>query len=120
METQPFETFLKAWYDQPLFHTLRARPDLFQQTLSRRAKQNPQWVADIFRNFSLGLQPQITEFFPKTLFLHGEKDEKFEEIYRSLPKEVRVQSIAASGHVVPLENPKGCAEAILAFIQEKK
>ncbi len=117
IETQDFDTFLNAWYGQALFQSLRNNEALFQRILLRRSKQNRNALADILRNFSLGLQPTLTEFSADTLFVHGADDLKFKELYQNLPAHVKVASVIHAGHTIPLENPQGCADHIQQFLE---
>jgi 2-succinyl-6-hydroxy-2,4-cyclohexadiene-1-carboxylate synthase len=116
LETQPFETFLKNWYDQPLFHSLKKKPELYAKILKRRSLQNPRHMAEILRSFSLAWQPAL-EFSKGTLFLHGEEDLSFDALYRTLPSHVTVKKIANCGHLLHLENPKAVAETIKHFFE---
>jgi 2-succinyl-6-hydroxy-2,4-cyclohexadiene-1-carboxylate synthase len=102
LETQPFDTFLSDWYSQPLFKS--------------RSLQNPHNMASILRNFSLSLQPPLTKFHPKTLFLYGDEDVTFSNLYQNhLPKNVSVKKITG-GHILLLENPEAVAQTIKGFI----
>jgi pimeloyl-ACP methyl ester carboxylesterase len=62
---------------------------------------------------SLADQPHITEFLCPTLFIYGEEDLKYRELYCKLPKTVSVRSIKNCGHCVHLENAPDCAKEIL-------
>jgi 2-succinyl-6-hydroxy-2,4-cyclohexadiene-1-carboxylate synthase len=117
LDTQPFETFLCDWYAQPLFNSLKKRPELYHKLLQRRSKQNPQNMASIMRNFSLSLQPALTKFHSDTLFLYGDEDSTYADLYQNhLPKNTKVEKIEG-GHILLLENPKEVAKNIEAFIK---
>jgi len=116
LETQPFDAFLEAWYEQPLFVSLKKQPELYNKIIERRRKQNPLYLASILRNFSLSLQPVLKQFHPDTLFLYGEEDLKFADLYQNhLPKTVKKEEING-GHALLLENPKGVAKKIKEFL----
>lgn len=116
LETQPFTSFLEAWYAQPLFASLKQRPELLAHLIQKRSLQNPSYMASILRNFSLSHQPHITKFALETLFLYGDQDVKFAELYeKELPKNVAVEKIKG-GHILPLENPKEVMKKIRTFV----
>ncbi len=117
LETQPIHSFLEQWYAQPLFQSLRNQHNLFEQILKRRSQQDPLTLALILRQMSLGKQPKITAYHPKTLFLFGEEDLKYEQFYATLPKTVLKKKIPKAGHAIHLENPDGCVEAIKQWRQ---
>lgn len=106
LRQEPLESFLKSWYNQPLFDSLRQHPD-FPKILARRAQQNPQELAKILEQESLAHQ-NFT--LPKAVFLQGQFDEKFSRLYQRLG--ISPLEIPNAGHAAHLENPLGCAEAI--------
>jgi 2-succinyl-6-hydroxy-2,4-cyclohexadiene-1-carboxylate synthase len=107
--TLPFDTLLAEWYAQPIFHSF----SLSQQIVKRRMKQNPKDLARVMQQLSLADQPHITEFLCPTLFIYGEEDLKYRELYCKLPKTVSVRSIKKCSHCVHLENAPDCAKEIL-------
>ena len=103
---EPLEIFLKAWYDQPLFESLRKHPD-FPKIFSRRLKHDSQKLALMLEQESLAHQ----EFsLPKAIFLHGQFDTKFAQLYQSL--KIPSLEISDAGHAAHLENPQGFAVVI--------
>jgi 2-succinyl-6-hydroxy-2,4-cyclohexadiene-1-carboxylate synthase len=112
LRKEPFEEFLKAWYTQPLFNTLRNHRE-FPKMLLRRLKQDPEVLAKMLARESLSHQS-----FTKPIdafFIHGQLDEKYVKLYQELD----ISSIAVpdAGHAVHLENPQGCASAIRGILQ---
>lgn len=106
LQQEPLESFLKAWYAQPLFDSLRNHPT-FPEILSRRLKQDPKVLAQMLTQESLAHQ----EFKrPEAIFLHGEFDQKYAQLYKNL--NIPSLGIPRAGHAAHLENPQGCAEAI--------
>ncbi len=105
--------FLTRWYAQPLFASLHEHPTLLQSLIAQRSKKDPRLLASMLRSSSLSLQPLLSLVCP-TLFLYGEKDRKYADLYRPLPV---VQAIRESGHAAHLENPLGVAYAITHFIE---
>lgn len=107
LRTSSMEDFLKAWYDQPLFSSLRSHPD-FPKILLRRLQQNPEDLAKMLARESLSHQ---TFSLPENgTFIHGEFDEKFGKLYRDL--QISSLAVRHAGHAIHLENPQGCAAAI--------
>ncbi len=112
LKEEPLEMFLKAWYDQPLFDSLRAHPD-FPTILSRRHANDPHVLAKMLAQESLAHQ----EFtLPKNaFFLHGQLDTKYAQLYRDL--QVASLEIPQTGHAAHLENPERCSEMIRSIIK---
>jgi 2-succinyl-6-hydroxy-2,4-cyclohexadiene-1-carboxylate synthase len=102
---EPLESFLKAWYAQPLFDSLRQHPE-FSKILSRRLQQDPKALAQMLEQESLAHQ----EFNSEAIFLHGELDKKYVQLYQNL--KITSLEIPGTGHAAHLENPQDCAKAI--------
>ena len=116
LTTLPFETFLHQWYEQPLFSSVKQRPDVYLEMLERRKKQNPCQLAESLKRFSLAKQSRLKEFSSPTLYLFGTEDLKFSRLSHTLPTSVLVQSIQGCGHVIAYENPKELAKNIRTFL----
>lgn len=106
LRQEPLESFLQAWYAQPLFDSLRRHPD-FPKILARRAQQNPLELAQMLEQESLSHQDFAAA---QAIFLHGQSDTKFARLYQNLG--IPSLEIPHAGHAAHLENPQGCAEAI--------
>jgi len=120
LKSLTMDAFLKEWYEQPLFRSLHKKPDLLQSILKKRGIQDPQRMAEVLWMLSAARQKAIDSFHPRTLFLYGEEDEKYQKLYSALPKELNVRKIDQCGHVVHLENPMICAERILQWLEENR
>lgn len=101
LRTLPFSQFLSEWYAQPIFK--KAFP---------RKEQDPHLLARMLEQMSLAKQPHIEQFPRPTLFIYGEEDLKYRELYCKLPNTVTVRGVPHCGHAVHLENPAACAEHI--------
>lgn len=110
-------SFVTEWYQQPLFHSLCKKPDLLDCITKKRHMQEPLRMADVLAMLSLGRQNPIIFFHPRTLFLYGEEDEKYQKYYNTLARNATVRAVEHSGHVVHLENPVACAERILQWLE---
>ena len=99
--SMPIDAFLKRWYDQPLFESLRAKLDICQM----RKDQNQEGLAAAIRRYSLGAYP-VTE--KKAHIILGEQDKKYRDLYASVPHAV----VPNAGHAIHLENPVQLAKEI--------
>lgn len=115
LKTKPFSAFFDAWYGQPLFQSLKENKQVFDEMLQRRKKQNPFALARVLQKCSLAHQVRLS-IFPNTIFLYGEKDLKFQTLYRKLPSFVKVHQIQKCGHALHLENPEGCSAIIRGYL----
>lgn len=98
-----FDDFLKEWYDQSIFAGYT--PDL-----TMRKKQNPTNLCKALLHFSLAkLHPEPS---PNALYIVGEKDQKYRELY---PDAIVVPN---SGHMVHLEQPEYVAQIIKKRVYE--
>ncbi len=100
--SMPIDEFLKRWYDQPLFKTLRSKIDICEM----RKEQNREGVAAALINYSLGKQPDYSE--KKAAYLIGEDDEAYRTLYQNTPHTL----IPNAGHAAHLENPTQIAKEI--------
>lgn len=98
----PIDEFLKRWYDQPLFKTLRSKIDICQM----RKEQNRAGLAAALINYSLGKQPDYSD--KKATYLIGEDDEAYRTLYQNTPHTL----IPNAGHAAHLENPTQIAKEI--------
>lgn len=120
LQEDPFSVFLEKWYNQPLFSSLKQNEIVWKTVTERRKNNNPSSLLTLFQRFSLSLQKKF-QVFPNTLFLYGEKDVKYKELYAKL-SEINQEEVPYSGHCAHLENPSFVAEKIRshAFISLNK
>lgn len=107
LHSVPMDSFLRAWYNQPLFDSFRTHPR-FEEVVQRRALQNPHLMAQVLTQLSLSKQPPYAPLPLPTLFLHGQRDGAYQSLCATLPS---VQ-IPNAGHVLPIEAPQPCAQLI--------
>jgi len=109
LETDGIDLFLKKWYAQPLFKTLKID----------RSKQghHAENLAKILRKVSPARLPnlwnRLDEFSCPVMFLFGENDIKYQSIGTKLQDNFEVKWIPKSGHAVHIENPKACSKYIM-------
>lgn len=90
-----WDTFIKKWYDQPIFHGFRPHRD----------KPNIPVLKAALLHFSLGKQQR---YEPKNaLVIVGEHDQKFRALH---PQAIVIPN---AGHAVHLENPEALAQVII-------
>ncbi len=106
--------FLNDWYMQPLFSSLKQNQALFARVEERRKKIDPTAHAELLSRFSLGKQPFFNP--PKNaLFLFGERDQKFANLYGGL---TNACAIPQAGHAAHLENPVATAMHIRTYLEK--
>ncbi len=116
LKEAPFEQFLDNWYNQELFVSLR-NSSHFTKMLELRKKQHPDSLAQFLHNFSVA-KKTAPKIFPETIFIHGKEDLKYEKLYRTLARNLKIFSVQNASHAVHLENPKACATIIQEVINE--
>ncbi|NGX37822.1 MAG: 2-succinyl-6-hydroxy-2,4-cyclohexadiene-1-carboxylate synthase [Chlamydiae bacterium] len=111
----PLDHFLEKWYDQELFQSLKRHP-IFPSMLARRKNQNPSSLSQFFMEFSR-VKKTAPQVFPETVFIYGEEDLKYAELYRKLfpIEQIKIEN---AGHALHLENPKTTAQVIERLVHE--
>jgi 2-succinyl-6-hydroxy-2,4-cyclohexadiene-1-carboxylate synthase len=123
-----FDSFVEAWYEQPLFATLKSHP-IFKEVESERKINDPQNLALALRLLGTGGQPSLWEKLKNNRvpvsFFAGEKDERYVEIGHQMVKlcpESDLEIFPHCGHTLQLENRDLFLERLKNFFnqQEKK
>jgi 2-succinyl-6-hydroxy-2,4-cyclohexadiene-1-carboxylate synthase len=136
LERDGVAKFLDVWYAQPLFASLRARPELLAEISARRIRESGAgilpaargqdarvtfWAAAL-RDFSPGfvpsLWPRLAEWRAPLLFIAGELDAKYCEVGKrvaGLCPRGTVHIVRDSGHVVHEEQPGDFLAALRNF-----
>lgn len=109
LTTLPFAEFLQQWDAQPLFQQ--------RQPVNRRCtQQHAEDLAKVILQMSLANQPLCNLHECPALFLYGEYDLKYRDLYSNLSETIAVRCIDNSSHAVHLDNPLACATTILNWI----
>ncbi|MDB9509628.1 2-succinyl-6-hydroxy-2,4-cyclohexadiene-1-carboxylate synthase [Kamptonema animale CS-326] len=121
LKTSDFKDFLLNWYNQPLFKSLKDRPD-FEQLIERKLDNNPIELAKSLRNMGIGNQPSLWEELENNqipmLLLTGEYDDKFIAInteMASLCPKAKLEVIPKTGHNIHLENLNKFVTILMKF-----
>jgi 2-succinyl-6-hydroxy-2,4-cyclohexadiene-1-carboxylate synthase len=122
LETEDFSDFLRRWYSQPLFASLKQHPD-FEQIVERRRNNSPGDLARSLRYMSIGQQPSLWEQLPENqlplLLLVGEQDTKFRAInteMTDLCPQAKLSILKGCGHNMHWENPQLFAQQVRDFL----
>ena len=118
LKTRPLGEFLDAWYEQPLFQSLRKRDELFQKIRKRRLQHEACALSAALHLYTLGHQRPLHDFSKTTFFLCGEEDEKYQELYQTLVPKKQLFTLKNCGHALHLENPEACANMIQTLLEK--
>ncbi len=119
-----FEGFITAWYEQPLFATLKNHP-IFKEVESERKINSPENLALALRLLGTGQQPSAWDELQKNRvpiqFFAGEKDLKFVEIGRQMVNlftESTLEIFPGCGHTLHLENRELFLDRLTQFFNK--
>jgi len=105
-----FESFLREWYDQPLFASLKNNL-AFAKTFAARKMNSPEQAALALRTLGTGNQPslwsELADFRHPMSFFAGEKDGKYVEIGRQMVNLCSCSDLdifPQCGHTLHIEN----------------
>ena len=125
LRSVPLEDFVREWYEQPLFATLKRQSEQFYDLLKRRLDNDPAELARALVGMSTGAQPSLWDRLSKLnlpLFLiAGEKDAKFNSIVNDMAAicdTAQVEIIADAGHNVHVEQPREFGDIVANFFAE--
>lgn len=131
LETGSLKQFLKEWYDQPLFATLKQDKKRFAKLLTNRINNNKgglatgpvTGLATSLRMMGAGVQrslwDQLHEIQARLLLIVGEKDDKFKRIAAEMAPKCPRASICivqGAGHNVHWEKPEEYARTVKGFL----
>ncbi len=120
------ESFIKYWFDTPLFSSLKNLPN-FEFIQSKRIKNNVTGLANSLISFSTGLMMSYWDKlsllnFP-VLLISGEMDAKYTEINRSLKQKIpnaQHTTVSDCGHNVHLEKPEFFTKLVFEFLTNQE
>ncbi len=117
------ETFIDAWYSQPLFATIQAAPE-FSRTRCRRLENDPAGLANSLLAMGTGSQPPLWKKLSRIqvplLAIAGEHDEKFKAIAAEMAAACPALTpavVTGAGHNVHIEAPQAFVRAVETFLQ---
>ena len=120
-----FHGFLKRWYEQPIFESLADRPELLDEILERRGRNNPRALAASLHGLGTGIQPSLWHRLPAVkmpvLLVTGARDAKFTAIAETMLKNLpaaRHEVMEGCGHCPHEEAPGQFASLLGTFLNE--
>lgn len=123
LEQGDFETFLRSWYNQPLFESLKRDPVRFQQILERRRNNDTVELARSLRGMGPGGHLPFWQDLPHLrtplLILAGERDQKYKRIAQEIaalcPK-AHLALVPDTGHNIHTENAGEYVQTLGKFL----
>jgi len=123
LESGDVDAFLDAWYGQPLFKSIAARPDLLESLCRERSKQDIRELARALRGLGVANQLPLWDEWRAnhipTLLIAGALDEKYCAIARQMAAEcasAEVAIVSNAGHNVHVEASSAYNSAIVSFL----
>lgn len=117
------QSFLRRWYEQPVFASLRNRPDLVDSLVRDKFDNDPLALAEIVTRLSPGRQPSLWDNLHRwdkpALIIAGRLDARYCEIARRMAarmKNARSEIIPGAGHIVHRENNKEFVSVLNFFL----
>ena len=121
-----FDGFIEAWYEQPLFSTLKHHP-VFKEVESQRKINDPRNLALALRVLGTGRQRSQWEAMKHNnvpvRFFVGEKDERYVEIGRQMVKLSRgsdLEIFPLCGHTLQIENKELFLDRLRLFFNQQE
>jgi 2-succinyl-6-hydroxy-2,4-cyclohexadiene-1-carboxylate synthase len=113
LEAGNLASFLRDWYQQPLFASLARREELVEEIIEARMRNDPIELARSLRGMGTGHQPSLWDgldaLHVPAVAVAGELDEKYARISRRIAgssPNARAVVVPDAGHNVRLEAPK--------------
>jgi 2-succinyl-6-hydroxy-2,4-cyclohexadiene-1-carboxylate synthase len=119
LEEEPYERFIERWRSQPLFAD--EPPEVGELARADQRRNSPVALAAVLRGIGTGemtpLWSRLGELQMEVAVITGERDSKFRTLGRRmaelLPNGRLI--VVPGGHGLPLENPAGIVETLLAL-----
>ena len=125
LESGDFETFLHAWYRQPLFASFAGHDGLVRQMIDRRRINDPRELARSLRGMGTGRQPslweRLSELRVSTCAIVGALDRKYVGIAGRMARGSRYVHAAVveeAGHNMHAEQPRRFVTLLDAFLEQ--
>lgn len=119
----PMETFLRAWYDQPLFKSLLDHPEVLEALIAKRVGNDPAPWAVALEVLSSANQPNYRKALKEVTFpvlaIAGTLDAKYSALTNALAQRspmVEACLVEGCGHNVHLENPEAYLNILKQFL----
>jgi 2-succinyl-6-hydroxy-2,4-cyclohexadiene-1-carboxylate synthase len=127
LEGGALDRFLKDWYAQPMFESLRANRPRMAELMARRRQNEPSALARSLQHMGLGMQPSLWDKLDKLktplLLLAGAKDRKFVGLARAMCDLChcgQMRIIDDCGHNIHHERPAEYSRQVLEFLTTNK
>lgn len=115
--------FVKGWYDQALFQSLRERPALLEELRRAKLENDPTWMEKVLCELSPGCQPYLGERWQElhipVLLLSGALDEKYSALARAAASSnpgLQARIVPRAGHIIHAERPARFGQILGAFL----
>lgn len=122
IEIMGLSKFLKFWYNQPIFTTLKNNKN-FANLLNSRIKNDPKKLSKSLIEMGAGAQPSLWKDLIKIknpcLLIAGEFDLKYQKIFSKMHKEIYSSNFVIlknCGHNTHFENPVEFIKVIKKFL----
>ncbi len=126
LEKGNFESFLRSWYNQPLFESLKRDPVIFEQILERRRNNDPAELARSLRGMGPGGHlphwQDLSHLRTPLLILAGEMDLKYKRTAQemaALCPQARLVLVPDTGHNIHSENAGEYVLALRKFLTDR-
>jgi len=123
LRTDGVAAFVDAWYRQPLFASLRRRPDLLEDLEARRRLNDAEGLARSLEGIGAGVFPslwhRLQEMDIPVMLINGSLDDRYCALASRLESglsHVRHVEVAEAGHNTHLENPRVFASAVREYL----
>jgi 2-succinyl-6-hydroxy-2,4-cyclohexadiene-1-carboxylate synthase len=117
------QAFLSEWYRQPIFESLRLRPEVAETMAREKSENDVESLAQVMVRLSPGRQPSLwadlSRWEKPALVIAGERDAQYcrlaQQMAALFPR-AELRLLPDAGHPVHRENPIDFATALKFFI----
>ena len=122
LETVNLSEFLKFWYNQPIFETLKQHKS-FANLLNSRLNNDPRKLSKSLMEMGAGTQPSLWNELYRIknpcLLIAGEFDIKYQKLFSKIHKEIFLSKfiiLKNCGHNTHFENPDEFIKVVKKFL----